>query len=206
LPELAGLLVADPVERWEALGFDVYDGQVELGGVRLVLGSPGRGIAAWSLSGTDAVIDGLPVAPLDRGVSSYPPMSAVTRHASEREHPNGAVAVDHVVVTTPDFDRTREALARAGMPLKRVAEMRGTRMGFRRIGPAILELVEAADAERVAFWGLVVVVRDLEALARRLGEHLGEIRPAVQPRRRIATVRPSAGISTNLAFMDPDSR
>ncbi len=206
MPELAGLLIADPVERWEALGFSVHDGQVELGGVRLVLGSPGRGITAWSLSGTDAVIDGLPVAPLDRGVSSYRSISAISRHASAREHPNGAVAVDHVVVTTPDFDRTREALAGAGMPLKRVVEMRGTRMGFRRIGPAILELVEAPDAERAGFWGLVVVVRDLDAVARGLGEHLGEIRPAVQPGRQIATVTTTAGLSTNLAFMDPDSR
>jgi hypothetical protein len=106
------------------------------------------------------------------------------------------------VVVTPAFERTAEALARAGMPLKRIAEMRGTRMGFRRIGPAILELVEAPDAERVGFWGLVIAVRDLDALAGRLGERLGSVRPAVQPGRRIATVRPSAGIGTNLAFMD----
>jgi hypothetical protein len=78
-------------------------------------------------------------------------------------------------------------------------------MGFRRIGPAILELVEA-PGQPLGFWGLVVTVNDLDALADRLGEHLGPIKPAVQPGRRIATVRPSAGLTTNLAFMDPEPR
>ena len=110
--------------------------------------------------------------------------------------------MDHVVVVTPEFESTRAALAGAGMALKRVAEIRGTRMGFRRIGPAILELVEAPAAPGPAFWGLTIVVRDLDELGRRLDAHLGEIRPAVQPGRRIATVRPSAGLTTNLAFMD----
>jgi hypothetical protein len=190
LPELAGLFLADPPERWAALGFHVGEVWIELEGVTLQLGCGGRGITAWTLP----PIDGLASEQLAR-----PARTAAT-------HPNGAVAVDHVVVTTPAFERTHDALAGAGMPLKRIAQMRGTRMGFRRVGPAILEVVEAPQAERVAFWGLVIVVRDLEALAARLGAHLGEIRPAVQPGRRIATVKPSAGLSTNLAFMDPDRR
>jgi hypothetical protein len=160
--------------------------------VVLRLGLPGRGISAWSLRGADAAVDGLPVGEVG------PPGAASVAH------PNGAVAVDHVVVTTPDFVGTRDALARAGMPLKRTVEMRGTRMGFRRLGPAILELVEAPDAP-LGFWGLVVTVSDLDALAERLGERLGSIRAAVQPGRRIATLRESAGLSTNVAFMDPEA-
>ncbi len=190
MAELEGLFLADAPERWAALGFRVAEARVELEGVTLQLGGAGRGITAWTLP----PIDGLAGAPLTRRCG--PPAA----------HPNGAVAVDHVVVTTPAFERTRDALAGAGMPLRRIAEMRGTRMGFRRLGPVILELVEAPDAERVAFWGLVIVVRDLEALAARLGATLGDIRPAVQAGRRIATVRSSAGVSTNLAFMDPDPR
>jgi hypothetical protein len=116
------------------------------------------------------------------------------------------VGVDHVVVVTPAFERTRDALAGAGMPLKRIVEMRGTRMGFRRIAPTILELVEAPEAERVAFWGLVIIVEDLDALASRLGDWSGPIKPAVQPGRRIVTVRAGANLSTNLAFVDPDAR
>jgi hypothetical protein len=79
-------------------------------------------------------------------------------------------------------------------------------MGFRRLGPAILELVEAVDGAPAParFWGLVVVVEDLDALAEQLGEHLGSIRRAVQPGRRIATLRESAGLGEAVAFMGPE--
>ena len=61
--------------------------------------------------------------------------------------------------------------------------------GFRRLGPAILELVDAPGAERPHLWGLTVIVSDLGALADRLGDDLGPVKPAVQPERP-ATVRP----------------
>jgi hypothetical protein len=47
-----------------------------------------------------------------------------------------------------------------------------------------------------------VIVTDLEALKDRLGNHLGAVKPAVQPGRQIATLRPSAGVTPRLAFMD----
>ena len=53
------------------------------------------------------------------------------------------------------------------------------------------------------FWGLVVTVADLDALAERLGPVLGSARPAVQPGRRIATARRAAGLGTRVAFMTP---
>ena len=39
--ELRALRLADPPERWEALGFDVSDASCDLGGVRLQLGARG---------------------------------------------------------------------------------------------------------------------------------------------------------------------
>ena len=200
-PELAALEVADPVERWEALGFAMAAGQVELGGVRVVLGAEGRGITRWALRGIGEVddIDGLATTSAAR--SAERPQIEVT-------HPNGATGIDHVVVVTPDFDRTAAALDAAGMPLRRVRDAGTFRQGFRRLGPAILELVEAktAPAGAASFWGLVVIVEDLEALSDRLGEHLGSVKPAVQPGRRIATLRGSAGLSAAVAFMDPPVR
>ena len=55
------------------------------------------------------------------------------------------------------------------------------------------------------FWGLVIIVSDLEALSRRLADHLGPIKPAVQPGRQIATLREGAGLSEAVAFMSPES-
>ena len=197
--ELRALRLADPPERWEALGFDVSDASCDLGGVRLQPGARGSGITGWTLSGIAVgtrEIDGLET----EVAGEVPPPEAAT-------HPNGALAVDHVVVTTPDFERTATALDVAGMSLRRVVERRdGGRMGFRRLGPAILELVETKDGPSgpARFWGLVVVVDDLHALAGRLGEQLASIRDAVQPGRRIATLRASAGLGEAVAFISPE--
>jgi hypothetical protein len=195
IPELVALQVADPAARWEALGFDARDGHVDLGGVRVTLGAAGHGITRWAIRNIEETtdIDGLPTAPA-------PPPSK----PNPVPHPNGATGIDHVVVVTPDFDRTAAALQAANMPLRRIRDAGGLRQGFRRLGPAILELVESDTAPPgpAHFWGLVVIVEDLHALGRRLTDHLGEIKRAVQPGRHIATLRRSAGLGEAVAFMD----
>jgi hypothetical protein len=195
---VTSLRIADPPEPWAALGFTVQDRRLELGSVQLELGSDGDGgITSWGLDGIDGVssIDGLPTEAVRRG-----PSSGV-------EHPNGALGIDHVVATTPAFERTAEALAEVGLELRRVRETGRGRQGFRRLGPVILELVEVPSAEPsepARFWGLVIVVSDLETLAERLGQHLAPAKDAVQPGRRIATLRASAGVGPAVAFMTPE--
>ncbi|HET7051256.1 MAG TPA: hypothetical protein VFI54_23520 [Solirubrobacteraceae bacterium] len=195
-PELVALEIADRPERWEALGFSVSpDRVIELGGVQLKLGADGKGIVAWTLRGVapTSSIDGLRTRVIDASVDSL----------GGAVHPNGAIALDHVVIVTPDFDGTANAVAAAGMPLRREAERNGARQGFRRLGPAIMEIVQAPEVGGTQFWGLVVIVSDLDALAERLGDLLRGIRPAVQPGRRIAPLRSKAGLGPAVAFMDP---
>jgi hypothetical protein len=177
--ELAGLTIADVPQRWRELGFAVGDGdRCTVGGVVLTLGAGGDGITGWTLR---------------RGPAARGPTAAAG-------HPNGALAVDHVVIVTPDFDGSAGRLAEQDMELRRIRQAGDRRQGFRRLGPTIMELVEAPEAPGQRFWGLTVVVADLGAL----GPHVGEARSAVQPGRRIATVRASAGLTTRLAFMDPE--
>jgi hypothetical protein len=208
-PELIGLTIADPPERWEALGFGVVDRAFDLGGVTVTLGASGRGITSWSLTNVQApaTIDGLETV--------SPPVRAATV-----AHPNGAIEIDHLAIMTPDFSRTAAELERVGIPLSRVrhpfragdpsegepGDPRTFRQGFRRIGAAILELVEAKQAPPgpARFFGLVVTVADVEALAQRLGEQLSTPHDAVQNGRRIATLRRSAGLGTAVAFMTPE--
>ncbi len=195
--ELAALQIADAPEAWRALGFTVSeDGVVVLGGVELWLDAAGRGITGWTLRRITLHhdIDGLPT-----GTTTDPPPDTAG-------HPNGAMGLDHVVVTTPDFDRTSRALEDAGIALRRVRDAGGFRQGFRRLGPAILEVVEAPKmpAGPARFWGLVVIVADLVGLRARLAPHVGEIRDAVQPGRQIATLSEGAGLSPRVAFMDPE--
>ena len=198
-PALAGLHVSDAPERWRRLGFTLSADGVELDGVRITLGAHGRGITKWAIHGIRAAgdIDGLPTA-----VAANPP----SRAGSGPPHPNRALGIDHVVVVTPDFDRTAIALERSGMALRRVRDAGGFRQGFRRLGPAILELVEATSMPGgpARFWGLVITVPDLVELGARLAPHLGHPTAAVQSGRRIATLRKSAGVSPKLAFMTPE--
>ena len=198
-PQLAALQIADPPAAWEALGFTVRDGVVTVGGVELWLDATGHGITGWTLRHPSlrGDVDGLAT-----GVTTDPP-------PDPDQHPNGAVGIDHVVITTPDFDRTAAELANASMELRRIRDAGGFRQGFRRLGPSILELVEVPGGKPTPgtparFWGLVVIVEDLAAMCERLGEHVSEIRDAVQPGRHIAALRQSAGVSPRLAFMDPE--
>jgi hypothetical protein len=192
---LAGLALADPPECWRALGFAVADSdRVLLAGVDLTLAGAGRGITGWTLrhATSDADIDGLATS-----VTNEAPRTAVG------VHPNGAIGIDHVVIVTPDFDRTAAVLAERDLELRRIRQAGDRRQGFRRLGPTIMELVEAPEAPATAFWGLTVVVTDIDALA---DEHatVSNVRPAVQRGRRIASVGRGAGLSTRLAFMDPE--
>jgi hypothetical protein len=197
-PELAEITIGDAPELWSALGFDVDDGATDIGMVRVWLGAQGEGITSWSLRRVKASgsIDGLPTTAPRMVVP--PPFHT---------HPNGVTGIDHVVVVTPNFDRTSAALAKAGVELRRdqFTEGRG-RLGFRRIGPAILELAHRPEIEDddPKLWGLTFVVISLEVLAERLGDLLGPIGPAVQSGRKIATLKREAGLSVPVAFMSPE--
>jgi hypothetical protein len=184
------ILLPEPAEAWRRLGFAVgEDGAFATGGVRLVTGAAELGVRVEGLAAEAP--DGLAL------TAGAAPAAAP---AAAQAHANGAVALDHVVALTDDLDRTLAALQAAGLDLRRVHEE--ARQGFLRLGPLILEVAER-PVERPALWGLVAVVEDLDACARRLGPLLGSAREAVQPGRRIATVRRDAGIVTALAFMTP---
>jgi hypothetical protein len=218
------LVLADEPERWAALGFAVEDGAVQLGAVRLRLAgeSAGRGIVGWSLRGVSSTeLDGMPTARLDGiAANGRPPDGSAPgagRGRSAAEHPNGVVAIDHVVAMTPALERTVQALQDAGLDLRRIREQPtpagAPRQAFFRLGAEILELVQEPEhvvsardggAERPArLWGLAFVAPDLDGTIAALGEHAGEARDAVQPGRRIATVRRSAGLAVPVALMSP---
>lgn len=62
-------------------------------------------------------------------------------------------------------------------------------------------MIEDADGPAF-FWGLALVAPDLDATVAELGgDRVGEARAAVQPGRRIATLRRSAGLSAPVALM-----
>lgn len=192
---LRGLELADAETVWERLGFAAADGCCVVGDVTLTLGAAGaRGIAAWELEGECGDdLDGLPTHWCARAA----PAGAAPRH------PNGVTALDHVVVASPDVERTCAGLERAGMDVRRRDHAHGRRYAFLRAGSVIVEVVGPLEAGSgaAAFWGLAFVVADLDVLAAGLGARLGDVRDAVQPGRRIATVARAAGSSVRIAFL-----
>jgi hypothetical protein len=202
------LLIADEPERWAELGFTVDDGLCQLGAVRLRLAGrgAGRGILGWSLRGIALEqLDGLPTT----RSSSPPPAPAPA-------HPNGVLAIDHIVALSPALERSVEALQLAGLDLRRIREQPtpagAPRQAFFRLGAEILEVVQQPDdvvedgggPDRPArLWGLALVVSDLDRAIDELAPNVGSARPAVQPGRRIATLRRSAGLAVPIALMTP---
>ena len=206
VPTLVGLTVQDEPQRWRRLGFDVApDGTCQVGAVRLELvpppGDDDPAVVGWAFDG----LEGDPM-----GVDGIPTTSA-PRPGEPPTHPNGVTSLDHVVVTTPDVDRTVAALEAAGLRAlrERATEAGGRpmRQVFLRPGEAIVEVVgppAPAGGGRARFFGLAFTVADLDATAARLGDALGPAKDAVQPGRRIATVRSGGAPGVPVAFMSPE--
>ena len=206
---LVEVVVGDTREAWRAIGFAVGDdGTCRVGTTRIRLAGDddgrGRGILGWTLAGlagpavpslVDDGLDGLPTAPA--GDVAVP--------AAQAAHPNGATSIDHIVAITPDLDRTTAVIEAAGISARRTREAgRGRLQRFFRLGEVILELVgpvEPSGHGPATFWGLTFTVADIDATAGLLGDRVGTPKPAVQPGRRITTLRTHDAVSVPMAFM-----
>ncbi len=124
-------------------------------------------------------------------------------------HPNGVEVIDHIVLVTPDTGRTTAALGAIGLDPRRTRET--DQYGppfvqtFFKAGEVVVELIgpqEPSGDGPAAFFGLAYTVTDLDATKTLLGEHLGDPKDAVQPGRRIATLRHKPlDVSVATAFM-----
>ena len=113
-------------------------------------------------------MDGLPTTVGDRRLPA---------RRGRAEHPIGARRIDHLVVMTPDLDRTVQAVERGlGLPLRRTrdgeASGRPMRQAFFRMGEVILEVVGPPEPDPAraggpaGFFGLAVTVASLDAACR----------------------------------------
>lgn len=198
-PSLLQLRVSGPIDPWIELGFaPTTAGHLRVGTTALIFDEPDApaAISAWHLTGVEHDIDGLATARLvDAGPASI--------------HPNTASSLDHVVVRTPDVERTQLALADAGLDLRRVREAGSANhpitQSFYRLGEVILEVVgppSPTGDDPASLWGLVANVDDLDRMVERCADHISIPKAAVQRGRRISTVRPSVGLAIPVAFMD----
>jgi hypothetical protein len=199
------LAIADPAEAWAGAGFGVdSDATCQVGGVRIRLVGPecGTGIIGWSLTGLPA--DG-PVPDLD-GIPTRTSAAAATTGTT---HPNGVTAIDHVVVFSPDLRRTVDALAAVGATPRRERDPAlgglSIRQIFFRFGEVIIEVIgspELTSAEPSTLWGITYNVADIDDTAAFFGANTAPVKDAVQPGRRITTLRHrDLGMSVRTAFI-----
>jgi hypothetical protein len=210
LSALAELVLADDAEAWRAGGFTVgADDRCVIGTVTLRFIDPkagGKTIRSWGIAGApdESVTD------IDGLVTTHVEPSPI----EPVHHPLGVRSIDHIVVMTPNIERTTGAVERClGVPLRRTRDGetagRPIRQTFFRLGEVILEIVGPPEPDPEAgpaqFWGLALTVDSIEHAERFLGaERLGPSRPAVQPGRTIATVRSAAGLRVPVALMSAD--
>ncbi len=201
--------VGDSASAWRSAGFRVDSEEcTTIGTVRIrFVGDGGeRGILGWLVSGVkNGAIDGLRE---QVSVGSKP------SGASLVDHPNTASILDHLVITTPDVDRTIAEFRAAGCEPRRERQA-GTgdkpmRQVFIRAGEVILEIIGPKDVPEstgaspkpASLWGLAFTVADLDVCTQLLGENCGTPHDAVQTGRKIASLRHAAlGISVPTVFM-----
>lgn len=203
-PAVVRIDVADEPAAWRDAGFTVADDDTTRIGaitIRLVGRTQGKGIVNWAWS--DLTGDG----PID-GLSTTSTAPGSLRPTA---HPNGCTIVDHVVVVTPDLERTVPAFEARDLEVRRVRHTDQYGPAFRQVffrgGETIIEIIgpdtpREGDDRDAHFYGLAFTVEDLGATASFLGERLGSIKDAVQDGRRIATLRHEAfDISIPIALM-----
>jgi hypothetical protein len=210
---IAELHIGDDPLAWQAIGLDVDAGHTcHVGHVRLRFhpDAEGRGIFAWTLAGTpdEAVTD---VDGLETRHGEPPSLGALAA-----SHLLGVTNIDHVVVMTPDVDRTLAAVQqRVGLPLRRTREGeaygRKMRQAFFRMGEVVLEVVGPPEPDpagaAATFFGLAFTVMSLDEAIDFIGrDRVSEPKPAVQNDRWICTVRSAAGLAVPLALMSPEPR
>ncbi len=217
--DLVALTIADIPDTWAALGFDIHDASTTVGRTRhdfVGTGTGnGKGIVAWSLQGNGlegvTSIEGLPTTVVT-GVNPQPPKGSA-------EHANGIASIDHLVLMTPDVERTVTTLESLGLPCRRrrQGEAYGKPMSqaFFWLGnpdggdadKVVLEVVGSPDVDPHAaqqparFFGIAYTVDNLEATAEFLGDLMKAPVDAVQAGRKITTISSKAGATVPIALM-----
>jgi hypothetical protein len=207
------LSVADDPATWESLGFTLDGATVRLGSTAITLtgSSPdAKGITGWVLAEDVTLpdsIEGLATATTTGAVA--PPLAPV--------HPNGIVFIDHLVVSTPNIDRTVATFEDLGWECRRRREgaaygQQQMRQAFFWLGDVIVEVVgpEQVDPAKrdssASFFGIALNATDLPTTQLFFGDLMKPPVEAVQAGRYITTISSRGGSSVAIAVMSPHTK
>ena len=199
-PTIAELHVGDDPSAWERLGFSINDRRCLVGATEVVFSDGPTGIHSWVLRNSMPSQFG----PIPTTFTKKPvPEPSIV-------HPNGSIGFHHVVLMVPEFDIGKTALTSAGVQVEQGRPFGSPGKAMLRSAPKMgdieLELIGPESEDRSRnwdLWGLVIAVDDIDATSELLGDLLGQVKPAVQPHRRIATLKKEAELGVAVAFLGP---
>ena len=205
--QLMEIKLSEDALPWERIGFDILrensTQSILIGKTKLCFEKTDavEGIASVHVEGIKKNVDSL----------KFNPTNLTTSKIEASFHPNRIERIDHLVVTTPDSDKTTKALVEAGITLSGIRTFGNypnqTRQSFFWLGDVILELVgphQVAKAGNPLFWGLALVSSDIKETVNYLGDLCTPLKDAIQPGRQITTVKTSdLAIGVPIAIMSP---
>ena len=112
--------------------------------------------------------------------------------------------LDHVVLLVPDLADAIVTLAQIDVAPRLKMEVKGRPTAFFRVGP-VLEVIESPVRYPALYGAALVTEESLEVVAlrwRAMGRDVTDPKPALQPGRRIFTVRAT---EAGFAVMSPDT-
>lgn len=214
MTRLVALEIGGETTPWTSIGLQVVDGASRIADVELRFTHGSPGISGWVFSA--GTFHGEPVrSSVSTEVNGIPttiiPADGPSVSGPSPFGPTVAVGLDHVVVNTADPEAFRSAIADVlGLELRRVRPIgNGREQWFYKPENTVIEVVTSPDmpAGPARLWGAVASVEDVDVLASTLGDGLVSTpKQAVQPGRRIATVREAAGLGLPFALMTPHQR
>jgi hypothetical protein len=197
------LVIGGSRANWAQVGINFsQDGVFAVGEIALRIDeSLPAGLHSWALTNVESTISSI-----DGILTTEVLIESQQSKNETHEFVLKPLGMDHVVVNTPDLERTSGALHNAtGAELKRIRDAgNGMRQGFHRLGDVIVEIVSVPSmpAGDASLWGFVINVADVNAVAAYLGpDVLSPPKPAVQKNRLIATFRGAVGLGVPVALM-----